>query len=49
MFLQPLRNRPPHRVENEINAFATGLLGGWHEVSIPCYQNDLIHLLLEGK
>jgi len=39
----------PHRIQDEINAFAPRQLGRRNEVGIAGDENDLVNLSLEGQ
>lgn len=49
MFVQVGRDALPHRVKNEVDTFATGLLRGRDEICITSNQHYLIDLLLERQ
>ena len=38
-----------HRIENEVNSFASGHFGGWHEIGIACKEDNAIDKAFEGK
>ncbi len=44
--MQIFGNRAPHRIKNEIYAFAPRQFGGWNEIRVPGHQDDLIYLFL---
>lgn len=49
MFQKALGDRRPHRIQDEVNAFASSEFGSGDEVGITGYQNDLTDLSFERK
>jgi hypothetical protein len=49
MLQKTLRDRRPHRVQNEVHAFASREFGSGDEVGVTGYQNNLTNLPFEGK